>query len=97
MTIHLRFYRDRGNMDVGYYTGDEDIRKHMKFDDPDDLRRCWKALVHDYEGEPYSAWAGRIGCDYLLCGGAFYPVCIREIEKEYYEALKMKGRRRHAN
>lgn len=89
MKIHIRFYRDRYNMDVGYYTGDEDIVKRFCFDDADDLRRCWKALLHTYEGETYSAWYGR-GCDELLCGGAFDSNDLDDIIANYRE-LEAKG------
>ena len=85
MSIHLRFYRERYNMDDAYYTGDEDIYRRVRLDDLDDLRRCWDALLHDFEGETYSAWYGKskYGCDKLLCGGAFDPGDIDIIESEY--------------
>lgn len=88
MKIHLRFYRERYNMDVDYYTGDEDIYRKVKLDDLDDLKRCWNALLHDYEGETYSAWLGRRSCDDLLCGGAFDPGDIDIIEEEYKKRRK---------
>ena len=88
MAIRLRFYRERYNMDVWYYTGDEDIYHHVKLDDLDDLKRCWNALVHDYEGETYSAWLGKRTCEDILCGGAFDPDDITIIEEEYNRRMK---------
>lgn len=83
MAIRLRFYRQRYNMDYDYYTGDEDIYKRVKLDDLDDLKLCWPALIHDYEGETYSAWAGQKSCDYFLCGGALDPGDIDCIRNEF--------------
>lgn len=90
MVIHIRFYRERYNMDDAYYTGDEDIYKKIKLNDLDDLKRCWSALLHDYEGETYSAWAGNRTCDFLLCGGAFDPGDIDYIEETYNDVMRRK-------
>lgn len=83
MEIRLRFYNERYNMDDAYYTGDEDIYARVKLDDLDDLKRCWNALIHDYEGETYSAWYGRITAGRVLSGGAFDPGDIDYIEEAY--------------
>ena len=83
MAIRLRFYRERYNMDESYYTGDEDVYKKIKLQDIDDLKLCWDALMHDYEGETYSAWVGNRSCDHLLCGGAFDPGDFEYIAEGY--------------
>lgn len=83
MEIRLRFYNERYNMDRNYYTGDEDVYARVKLDDLDDLKRCWNALLHDYEGETYSAWYGRFASRHILCGGAFDPNDINDIEEAY--------------
>ena len=80
MVIRLRFYRERYNMDEAYYSGDEDIYKRIKLKDLDDLKLCWNALIHDYEGETYSAWLDN---GFMLCGGAFDPQDIYYIEAAY--------------
>ena len=83
MKIRIRFYRERYNMDRDYYTGNYDIYKRFAFDNVDDLRRCWQAILHDHEGETYSAWLGNRSCDELLCGGAFDPDDINIIEEAF--------------
>lgn len=93
MPIHLRFYHERYNMDVSYYTGDVDVRTKVRLNDLDDLKRCWNALLCSYEGETYSAWLGRRTCDYLLCGGAFDPNDIQLIEQEYNQYMARRKRK----
>ena len=90
MTIHLRFYRERYNMDDAYYTGNEDIYKRVKLKDLDDLKWCWEALLHDYEGETYSAWLEN---GEMLCGGAFDPGDIDFIEEEYNKWTQKRRKR----
>ena len=93
MVIRLRFYRERHNMDEAYYTGTEDIYKKIKLNDLNDLKLCWNALMHDYEGETYSAWVGERTCDDLLCGGAFDPGDIKYIEQAYNDLENRKDRK----
>ena len=86
MEIRLRFYRERYNIDPDYYGGDEDIYKRVKLNDLDDLKWCWKALMHNYEGETYSAWV-KGEC---VCGGAFDPTDIESIELAYNDIIRRK-------
>ncbi len=84
MEIRIRFYRERYNTDPDYYSGNEDIYKRIKFNDLNDLKRCWGALMHKYEGETYSLWIGKE----LVCGGAFDPGDLQYIEPAYNDILR---------
>lgn len=87
MVIRLRFYLDRFNMEPEYYCGDEDIYCRVKLDDINDLRRCWSALINDYEGETYSAWVD----GECIIGGAFDPGDLENIELAYNDIMRRKS------
>jgi len=69
MSIELRFYRERYNMEPSYYTGTEDVYERHFYPDIETLCDCWASLMRFMEGETYSAWSD----GHLLCGGACDP------------------------
>ena len=83
--IELRFYNERYNMDLDYYSGTDDVYLTLYFSSMLALRKAWDKMFdchityggHFLEGETYSAWDedGK-----MLCGGAFDPGDIEIIE-----------------
>ena len=88
MSIELRFYRQRYNMDRDYYTGDKGVYLMLFFPNEESLAKEWKKMFrtdvpyedHWLEGETYSAWDDE---DNLLCGGAFDPSDLALIIPDY--------------
>lgn len=88
MIFRLCFYDE-----YGYKT------KQVKLDSLCDMKWCWSALVHDYDGMNYEAWAGSKECTDLMCEGEFHADVLSEIEKEYHiwENYYEQRRRRYAS
>jgi hypothetical protein len=78
MSIELRFYRQRYNMDPDYYTGKKGIYLTLHFPNLQALKDEWDKMFDDYTpyeghwlaGETYSAWTDD---GEMVCGGAFDP------------------------
>ena len=85
--IELRFYKQRYNMDPAYYSGKDDVYQTHYYPDIQVLRDDWRGLMSYLAGETYSAWID--GTDIMLCGGAFDPNDIDDIEESY--KLYMEG------
>lgn len=87
MSIELRFYRQRFNMDKDYYSGEDDVYLTLYYPNIEALEDDWDNLINKktggywLEGETYSAWDDD---DDMICGGAFDPDDI-EIIKEHFE------------
>ena len=66
-----------------FYDKDFCKTKQVKLDSPDELKRWWSALVHNYGGQRYDAWAGERECKDVMCAGVFREDVLSEILAEH--------------
>ena len=75
----LRIFNQRFNMNPNYYKGKNDVKLEVFCEDLECLKKAWKALLGNEEGETYAVWD--LKNNYLIVGGAFDPSDIEIIEE----------------
>lgn len=78
----IRIYNERYNMDVNYYTGNNDIKKSIWCDTPENLIDTMYDLLETEEGETYSVWDHTT--EDIIIGGAFDPNDIGSVN-DYFD------------